>query len=180
MENPLCPQCGLNDQVEKVSTLYFEALGGKGLAGQKAGAGAPGDLPKRPGPGLRRLFAPPASGKAQATRPIHPDLVVVVFTGILPVFLAGIARSQPQMVVPVLSGLALVYGLYFWFRKKLVDRFQVKKQTQVDEKRRVERAIGRWMRAYYCTRDEIVFEAGRPGWAPVEQLGVLLMGGGED
>jgi hypothetical protein len=127
--------------------------------------------------GLRRLLAPP-SGNRQVTRPIHPDLLVVVFSGVLPVFLLGIARSQAGLLLPVLLVLAICYGLYFWRRKMLIARFERQKQDQEEAKRRVERAIGRWMRTYYCARDGVVFSAGMSAWAPVEQMDELLSASG--
>lgn len=159
-----------------MSSLYLVGPAARQLSQSEAGEARQVVLDRREIAALRRQLAPPSSGKSEITRLVHPDLVVLVFTGILPVFLLGIARSQAGLLLPVILVLAVFYLLYFWRRKALISHFERQKQAQQAGKRRIERAIGRWMRSYYCTQDGVVFEAGLPAWAPVERMDELLLG----
>src|SRR5512139_235338 len=98
---PVCPQCGENDRVEKVSTLYLEGLRVGNKANDPLGQKSLTGLSKAEISELRHLLAPPSSGKSQVTRPIHPDLILLVFTGVLPVFLVGIMNNQRVLLIPV-------------------------------------------------------------------------------
>ncbi len=169
-----CPVCQQSDQVAKVSTLYMEGLGLQKLSKQK------GSESKENLHGLRisdpeitrlaRQLSPPSSGKSETIRPIHPDWAIAAFTAILPVFLIGIYRSQPAGLILVLIILVFFYGLYFLRRGALIARFHKQQLKRQAETRRVEKAVQKWMRLYYCHRDEGVFSPGQDQLIPIEAM----------
>ena len=183
----ICPECGLADQVEKVSSLYLV-----GIELQRSKRAAPGaEEPSGPVSRaveillarqqaqprvepLRRKLAPPSSGKPTTMRPIHPDLAVLAFSLIAPVFLYGILASQPEMLLVVLALLALCYGLYFWQRRRLLGRFEAEQARQKQAALRVAQAVERWMQLYYCAREELVFDPKSGESAPVDQMMGLI------
>lgn len=151
-ETIACPTCLRSDQVQKVSTLYLN----KSISEW-------------------RKFSPPASGKTSTFRALHPDLVVISFSLILPVFIYGILNQQPSLLIPVLIGLIGAYSVYFFTRNRLIEKFKTNHQLQVNEKKRLEKAIGDWMKLYYCAREELVFIPGGGAGIPVDQMmGYLL------
>ena len=40
---------------------------------------------------------------------------------------------------------------------------------------RAKRGIGRWMKLYYCTQDDVVFEPGAERTVPADQMGGYLL-----
>lgn len=180
-----CPICGQADQVEKVSTIYILGIGvGRSARMNTSPGEQPAPFPYRleleqmPSAELRALsqrLAPPASGKQAVMRPIHPDMVALGLSLIAPVFLYGILTNQPYLFTPVLGVLALFYALYFWKRKPILARFEQQQAARRAEQEGVRAGIERWMKLYYCARDEGVFEPGSPAFTPSEQMaGVLL------
>lgn len=175
----VCPACGLSDRTDKVSTLYLLAIGGDRLAqdGQPIQPLANlGDLPAEEIRRIGRRFKPPASPRRAPTRPLHPDLVVITFSLIVPLFLYRIYQTQPSVLPVVLLLLALAYGLYFWQRRRVIARFQRQVQAGKAAEERIRAAIERWMGLYYCQRDDLVFEPGSPVTAPADDLLPFVMG----
>ena len=109
------------------------------------------------------------------SRPIHPDLMVVVFSLVVPIFLYGIFDSQRQMGLPVIGVLVAIYALYFWKRKDLAARFEREKTNQQSADDRIKRGIERWMRLYYCAHDDEVFLPGALEATPTDQMMGLLL-----
>ncbi len=180
---PVCPRCQQNDRVEKVSAIYVEGLAGARQL-KKAGAGreAPRRLTRLSPQEARSLgsrLVPPAAPTRVQVRPVHPDLVVAAFTAILPFFVIGIASSQRALLLPILVFLALVYGLYFLARARILERFARQQADRQAEALRYQKAIQAWMRLYYCARDEALFFPGSFKSAPVEEAGSLLFEEGE-
>jgi hypothetical protein len=105
---------------------------------------------------------------------VHPDLVVLVFSLVLPVFLAGIRASQPAMLLPMLVVLGLGYGLYFWKRAAAIAKFERQRHAYEASGARVRRGLERWMQLYYCAADDVVFEAGRPTAASADLIAGYL------
>ena len=176
-----CPRCGQSDQVEKVSTIY---LVGIGLKRHPAENGTQENLPfKLSGMpetelrGLARKFKPPAATRRLPSHPLHPDLIVITFSLILPIFIFGIVTSQPQVLLPVLGLLALMYGLYFWKRKAIVARFENRQFAQRTADERVRQGIERWMKLYYCASDDGVFIPGSDELISADQMNDYLMRG---
>jgi hypothetical protein len=176
-KNVTCPACGQADQVEKVSKLYITGIemqrkpkDGVIQPGSEAGSSSiAGSF------ALSRRLAPPSSSQKANTRPIHPDLVVITFSLILPVFLYGIYTSQRPVLLPMVGILLLMYGAYFWKRKVIVARFERQEKERQAKDERIRRGITRWMRLYYCSRDDGVFEAGKDELVPADFMpGYLL------
>jgi hypothetical protein len=176
----LCPVCGQADLVEKASTIY--------LVGSERGRQSSNDpsLVSQARPWLQQLtaadrwalsrrLAPPSSGKQAPMRPLHPDLVVLTFSLVLPIFIFGMWDTQPVMLLPVLAFVALAYGIYFWKRKAIIARFASKQAMQQEGDQRAKKAIGRWMKLYYCAREDGIFIPGDVDLTPADLMpGYLL------
>lgn len=174
-DKPLCPLCDQADMLEKASTIYLMGMGLK--QDQQAVNGASAwlaDLPEDQLKQLGRRLAPPSGGQAPPTRPLHPDLVVLTFSLVIPIFLWGIWGSQPGMRLPALIVLAVFYAGYFWKRGAILQRFarqKAERQAGID---RVQHSIERWMTLYYCAREDVVFAPGGEA-IPADQMpGYLL------
>lgn len=182
-----CPDCGQMDLVAKVSEIYVAGVELK-LRRRKLGATVDETGPASPPPfwkeipsqelqALSKQFAPPASRKQSTFRPINPDLMVATFSLIAPVFLYGVLTNQSSALLPTLFVLAVFYGFYFWKRKGLVAKFENMVQAQKTTEQRVKRGIERWLKLYYCARDEVVFKSGDSSGTPVDQIAGVLMQG---
>lgn len=162
-----CPECGQSDLVDKVSKIYMTAIERKYAARNKGKQQLTDSengrlkidsmMNSQELSGLTKKLSPPTSGKKSTFRPIHPDLVVLVFSLISPIFLYRIAINQQVMLPWILLLMAVFYGFYFWKRKYLTARFDAQLQAQKAAEERVQNGIKRWMQLYYCARDEIVF-----------------------
>ncbi len=67
------------------------------------------------------------------------------------------------------------YSLYFWKRKLLIGKFESRMLAQRSETERVQGAIERWMKLYYCERDKGVFLPGVDRLVPISQISQYLM-----
>jgi hypothetical protein len=160
--------------VEKVSTLYLTGIGLR----DKAGDGQAPHIEVKPKPGspaLSKKLVPPASKQAAFSRPVQPDLAMLAFSAILPVFLFGIWNSQRTLLLPVLGILVIFYGLFFWQRKKLLVRYQQNVAARLASEERIKKGIGLWMKMYYCAEDEVVFEPGKGEPVSIDLLPGFLM-----
>lgn len=146
--------------MEKVSTVYMNGIGAR----------------DRQQSTLTQKLSPPAAGKQGMMRPIHPDLVVIVFSLIAPIFGYGILTNQAGTLLPVGILLIIGYGAYFWQRKRLLERFQADLEHRRNEVERIQRGIGRWMEIYYCARDECVFKPGSKHSIPIDEISEYLLG----
>lgn len=126
---------------------------------------------------LAKKLAPPSSGKGVPFRPIHPDLVVLVFSLITPLFLYRIYTTQVGMLPWVLLLLAGFIGFYYAKRKSLIAKFEAQRLAQKSAEDRIQKGIKRWMQLYYCARDDIVFNPLEAESIPVDLInGYLLQG----
>ena len=182
----ICPECGLADQVEKVSTIYVRGIEVKwhasktrlpdGSEAQPRYSQVVDQMPADELMALTRRLAPPAAKKGAPMRAIHPDHPVIALSLIAPIFLYGILTSQPSGLLVVLPLLAGFYAFYFWQRKRLIDKFQATQSAQKAAEKRIHTAIQRWMRLYYCARDDGVFDPGSKSLTPADQLAGVLFG----
>jgi hypothetical protein len=179
-DNILCPVCDQSDLVEKVSTLYITGIGLSRSTGQ-AYPLPEGSAPSTPGSEmiglstsdlrqLSRRLKPPSSGKGTPFRALHPDLVVLTFSLIIPVFLYGIFTSQTNLFLPALVLLVVFYGVYFLRRKSMIAKFDRQVEASRAATRRSEQRIGRWMKLYYCARDDVVFVPKTSLSVPADQM----------
>lgn len=170
----VCPVCGQGDQVEKVSTLYLAGIEARRLS--KASEASLAQILDRgvfTAQELSRLsqrLSPPASGKKEFSRPLHPDLMVLVFSCIAPIFLYGILAQQSGWLLPILGLLALMYGVYFYQRKALIARYESRRAAQHGEQAQIEKGIAIWMKLYYCAREDGVFLPGKKECIAVDQM----------
>lgn len=173
-----CPVCGQLDKTARVSTLYVLGLERKlhksGWRSRRSGkhdlAPDGGQENAYPLPRLAQnlatdelvilsqRLAPPSAPKPPALRVLHPDFVVLTFSLISPVFFYGIYNSQRSWLLPLALVLGLAYGLYFWQRRTLLARYDVRVAKDLTANEQIRRALERWMGLYYCGRDDVVFD----------------------
>ena len=176
----ICPTCRQADQVEKVSTIYVRGIEVKWRRG-KSGPPNGGEIPVKrsklvdamPADELQTLtrrLAPPAAKKETSMRLIHPDMMVLALTLVAPIFLYGILTGQPSGLLVVLPLLAGFYIFYFWKRKMLIAKYFAQQAAQQAATARIQRGIQRWMKLYYCARDDGVFEPGTSALTPADQI----------
>lgn len=182
---PACPVCALADCAYKVSLLYLEAsarLSHRETTNQPELDAVLRDLlPEDCTPAdqnnlLNRMvtiFAPPA-GERQVTRRIHPDWMILFLFGIGLFIMNQIAQSQPGSLPVFASLFGLTLLFYLLLRKPILRRFTALLAQEQDGKNRVERAVARWMRLYYCSRDQIVFDPEENRFVPLEQIADLV------
>ncbi len=177
VKRPTCPLCEMVDQVEKVSTIYLVGIGLKRSStsvdpNKIAPASNPVlmGIPTQSLRGLSKRLSPPAARSQAFTRPVHPDIAVLAFSLITPIFLFGVFTSQVALLIPVLILLALFYAAYFWKRKALIARFEHQVADRKASDERIQRGIRRWMNLYYCIRDDVIFEPGKSEPTPADQM----------
>ncbi len=183
-ETVVCPVCGESDRVFKVSRIYIDALAAFNKSPEDS------VLPELTGkavddPGVNLLkiqavrtfvnnFSPPSGGR-QVARQIHPDLIMAVLALLAVFFMIQIYESQPSFFLIALAVLVAVYVGYYFLRRGIIARFNQQKDKEQNEKRRLERAIERWMKLYFCARDEGVFDPEQNRLIPLEQMDLYLM-----
>lgn len=182
---PICPCCNLGDRAYKVSILYLEAsvrLHHHETANQPELDAMledllPPDCTEQDQAWVTArmlsLFTPPA-GKQVSSRQIHPDWMIFFLIGIGIVFAYSAATKQPAQL-PAIIGLILLSLLIYWrIRKTAVLRYERQIREEEAEKEAVERAVARWMRLYFCTRDQCIFDPQENRSVPLERLKELL------
>ncbi len=187
-EKVVCPACGESDRVFKVSRIYIDALAAFNKTPEDS------VLPELTGeavddPGINLLkvrvvrafvqnFSPPSGGK-QGMRQIHPDLIMAVFALVAVFFMIQIQENQPSFFLIILAILVAMYLGYFLLRRRIVARFNQQKNKDQAERQRLERAIARWMKLYFCARDEGVFNPEQNRLIPLEEMDFYLVQGDE-
>lgn len=172
----VCPTCGEDTHVYKVSQIYLEALM---RVKNKENAETPLlDTLKSEVPAERTAkmkdadyyryvvesFAPPQGG-AQVIRSINPDWVAVAL-GLLSVYiLYQIYFEQHELFWGMLAFAVVALGAYAFFHKQIKLKFETEKRKESGDKELIERAVGNWMKLYYCSTDNIVF-----GWKKGDQV----------
>jgi hypothetical protein len=183
-----CPICSQSDRVARASALYIAGLEQKyGRRLQPKPGEGNLEKPASPVPDfstweqipagglvvLAAQLAPPQTSKKVPTRPIHPDMMLLAFGLVSPIFIFGILSNQPGMLVFVLPFLIGLVVFYLWQRKKLVAKHENIVASQRAENERTQRAIERWLWLRYCARDHVVFLPGKEALPP-EQINKLL------
>lgn len=164
-----CPVCNKKDKAYKVSILYMEGLNWQKMGGSNPGGGlgnimeeflqgtSDGSAKELFVSRLVTLLSPPA-GKKRYLRDIHPDHMAGFFLIISVIIILRGYLSQP-MATPIIIGLLvtsfLVYGI---FRRNLLERYNQKITLAQHEFLHVENSISKWMRIYYCARDQCIFD----------------------
>lgn len=177
----VCPTCGEETHVYKVSQIYLEALM---RVKNKENAETPlmdalkSELPPEKAAKFKdadyyhyvvESFAPPQGG-AQVIRAIDPDWVAAAL-GLLSVYiLYQIYFAQHELFWGMLVFAVVVLAAYVFFRKQIKLKFETEKRQESGDKQLIERAVGNWMKLYYCSTDNVVF-----GWKKGEQVPLAEM-----
>jgi hypothetical protein len=183
--NPVqCPECRLSDKTFKVSAIYIEALEEfKHPGARKLLPQIMNDVKKLDAPGVLKTqalrsvvnsFGPPSGGR-QIMRPVNPYLVIAAFTLIAIFFLIQIYTTQREMFFPMLILLIVFYLGFTFFRKQIIGKYIQQIQANMDIKRSYESAIGRWLRLYYCARDDGVFDPDENQMIPLQAMEAYLL-----
>lgn len=182
----VCPICAASDKTFKVSTIYIEALEGfkKGselkilaqIVDDQNLLSATGILKTQTLRSVVSSFGPPSGGK-QIIRPVSPNLVMMAFSLIAIFFLIQIYTTQREMFIPILILVAIVYLGYAIFYKQIYAKYTRQIQSNINIKTSYEAAIGKWMRLYYCARDDGVFDPVENQMVPLQSMETYLLGG---
>jgi hypothetical protein len=166
---PDCPKCNKADKSYKVSLLYLE--GSAYINHQKTGQSLEldGVIKEYMPEGVNRvaeeqfvvrlvkLLSPP-SGEKQVIRLIHPDGMVGLFVIISFIMLYQAFSSQPDSLPILVILLAASFTAYLIFRRVIVSRYNQKINQGQQEVIKIEKAVSRWMRLYFCARDQGVYD----------------------
>jgi hypothetical protein len=171
---PVCPKCRSSQAVVKVSQVYVSGITEPGnrsdqdKARMQAVFGRQVATPAE----IRQtvhLFGPPA-GRTQITRPIHPDMYIFVLA-VVAAFILINTFGNERVYFWVVLGISVLSGtVYYFTRASVVGAFRKRLEAAEAEKEAVNRAVGNWMRLYYCCDDGCVFDPARIDTAPLEEL----------
>jgi len=180
---PICPECQKNDKVFKVSQIYKESVtifnkkeNHPALTGMFINKGENAALPNPYRTDFTRLFAPP-TGRGEIIRAIHPDLIAGVLSIAGLYLLYSAYTQQPSALLPSGIVLALVYIVYFIFRKNVIQKYNLSQAESKEEVVSVEQAIFVWMKLYYCARDGLVIEPESGKQMPLDEMKKYLLRG---
>jgi hypothetical protein len=180
-----CPQCNLADKVYKVSLLYLESsarLNRRERENQPTLEAVLVDLlPQNNSQAfeeqvvsrLIQTFSPP-QGEKRVVRRIHPDALVGFFTLLCGFFIFQIASEQPRALPAALIILTAAGTAYLLARKSVIGIYEARKRQETEASEQVEKEVSRWMRLYFCSRDQAVFYPGEVSFAPAEQTRSFL------
>lgn len=184
-QSPTCPYCNQSDQTYKVSLLYLEGsarLNRREMTDQPELEAVLNDLlttestsaeQKQVISSLVKAFEPP-SGSRQVARRIHPDWLIlfVCAVGLIIAYQSGSSRpGDLSIIVTLLSASLLVYLLV---RRPVIMRYETQNSQDEFEKKNVEKAVARWMRLYFCSRDQTVFDPDENRFVPLEHIEELM------
>ena len=181
-----CPVCGQDDHTYKVSQIYLESLM-RMKHSDKAEtpvldhlkAEIPTEKTNRSKEAhyyreAMESFAPP-QGASQVIRSINPDWAAFVM-GLLSIYiLYQIYLTQTSIFWYMLAFAVVMFAAYIIFHKQIVGKYKTEKSNEAASKEQVEKAIGYWMKLYYCSRDQIVFGWKKDDTAPFEQMNAFLI-----
>jgi hypothetical protein len=182
----ICPICSKSESTFKVSDIYIQGLL-RLRNGDKAEAPIIDELQKeipeerrdklkgsRYYRELMESFAPP-QGEGKITRAINPDLIAF-FTGLFGLyFLYQIFTTQYFAFWYVVAFIIIAYAAYFYFRKQIFIKFNAQKMEESGSKGTIEKAVGYWMKLYYCSKDNVVFSSSIKEGIPISQMRSYLM-----
>lgn len=182
----ICPVCNEAENSYKVSEIYMQSLM-RLKSGDKAEAPVIDRLQTEIPPERREKlkgaryyrelmesFAPP-QGETQSTRAVNPDWVAFAMAVLSVFFLYQIFTTQYEAFWYSLGFAVIAFAAYFIFRKKIFARYQLQKSQESGSRDKVEKAIGVWMKLYYCAKDNIVFEDKKSDSIPIDQMRAYLL-----
>lgn len=176
-----CPVCGNSESSIKVSEIYIQSLV-RLKNGDQAEAPLIDQLQKeipedrreklkgsRYYRTLMESFAPP-QGENQITRAVNPDWVAIGFLLISLYFLYQIYTTQYSAFWYILGLLIVAIVGYSFLRKKIFAKYQSQRDVESGVGGKVEKAIGYWMKLYYCAKDNVIFLEGNKTTIPIDQM----------
>jgi hypothetical protein len=182
----VCPACKVAENSYKVSEIYMQSLM-RLKSGDKAEApvidALQAKIPEERRDKLKgsryyrelmESFAPP-QGETQNTRAINPDWVAFALAFLSVYFLYQIFTTQFGVFWFAVGFAVMAYAAYFIFRKKIFAKYQVQKDQEAGSKGQVEKAIGVWMKLYYCAKDNIVFIENKSESIPLQEMRSYLL-----
>jgi hypothetical protein len=182
----VCPVCGQETHSYKVSALYVETL-------MKMKHGNEADTPifdqlraemppemaaKNTGKGYYRdmiqAFQPPQGG-TESMRSINPDWVAFAMGLLVIYMLYQIYATKNPLFWYTLGMAVALYAAYFIFRKKIIGKYLTEKKQETGGKESVEKAVGKWMKLYYCSTDNVVYGLKKNETIPLDQMRSYVM-----
>jgi cbb3-type cytochrome oxidase subunit 3 len=108
-------------------------------------------------------------------RSINPDWVVWAL-GLMSVYiLYQIYFEQHEVFWYMVIFAVVAFGAYIVFRKQIKGKYNSEKYKELGDKEQIERAVGHWMKLYYCSTDNIVFGWKKGDKVPLDQMNQYLM-----
>lgn len=176
-----CPSCGQDDLVFHVRLIYMECLEKlKDSEGAKTPEldrflEATGNSGKPKGETTKVLrdlvhqFEPP-QGKPQLLKAISPDMVVIGFSLLAIFLLYQIYINQPEIFGYMAGFYALFIVGYILLHKSIIARYEKQKAMDTGSVEVIQKAIGKWMKASYCLRDNLIFGAYKNESVPLAEM----------
>jgi hypothetical protein len=182
----VCPECNNDAHVYKVSQLYMESImrmkeEAKAVTPTIDKLKAEASLDQLKGENGKnyyrdvvQTFKPP-QGASQGLRSIDPDWIAVAAGLVCIFFLNKIYINNPDAFWYMVILVAVGYGLYFLFHKRIKAKYQKDKSNEFSSKDKVEKAVGMWMKLYYCSTDNVIFGLKKDQTIPLDQMNASLI-----
>lgn len=181
-----CPICESAENSFKVSEIYIQSLvrlkhGDKAIAPTIDRLQA--EIPEERRDKLKgsryyrqlmESFAPPQGG-TMTTRAINPDWIAFSMLILSLFFLYQIYTTQPGVFWYMVGFAIIAFAAYGLFRKKIFEKYLSQKTEQSGSQEIVEKAVGIWMKLYYCTKDNIVYGGKKGNAIPIDQMRSYLL-----
>jgi hypothetical protein len=181
-----CPLCADSENIYKVSEIYIQSL-----VRLKHGdeAEAPiidrlqAEIPEERRGKLKgsryyrqlmESFAPP-QGENQSTRAINPDWIAFGALLISLFFLYEIYSTQHEVFWYMVAFALVAFACYGIFRKTIIAKYQLLKSQETGTKGKIEKAVGLWMKTYYCAKDNVIFGIKKDETIPIDQMRTYLL-----
>ncbi|MHC1740461.1 MAG: hypothetical protein AB9897_05050 [Anaerolineaceae bacterium] len=182
----ICPVCGNSENSFKVSEIYLQSLirlknGNSSEAPiiDRLQDEIPEDRREKLKGSryyrqLMESFAPP-QGDTQSTRAINPDWVAFAMLLVSVYFLYQILRTQYPIFWYMVGVAVIGFAAYGIFRKKIFAKYQAQNNLESGTKGKVEKAVGQWMKLYYCSKDNVVYSGSKSEAVPIDQMRSSLL-----
>ena len=112
----------------------------------------------------------PSQEESQITRAINPDWVAFAMVLLSIFFLYQIYTSQYLIFWYMVAVAVVGFAVYVIFHKKILAKYQNQKSQESGSFAKVEKAVGLWMKLYYCATDNVIFGARKDETIPIDQM----------
>jgi len=160
-----CPKCNKDDLVQKVSAIVLSGQSSGTFSGPSGGVASAGGKVVVAG-GYTTLSGTSVTAIAKLlSKPIEPQIyktkgitiflgIIMIVGGILSLWLITISED---MIFPFcLGAFGLIFGPFLFFMAPRMAKQDAKKNEE--EEQTWKRKISMWNAAYYCFRDDLVFD----------------------